>query len=244
VVNFDPGAHPAESARLAASAEIAIVFAVRHETERYDSPDMSLPFGQDAPIKAVAAANPNTVVVLQTGSPIAMPWRDRVKSIVQAWFPGQGGAQAIAEALAGKINPSGRLPITFPADVAQTPFPALPGSDVVWTPKTREGDPTTANYREGAEVGYRWFAKDGFAKNGSIPLYAFGHGLSYTRFEHGGLTLRGGDTVTATFTVRNTGQRAGQWRIAEGAYTIALGRSAADLGAQGEVRLTGRSFGR
>src|SRR5688572_1342976 len=98
-----------------------------------------------------------------------MPWRDKVKAIVQAWYPGQAGGQAIAEVLTGQVNPSGRLPITFPADLAQTPRPALPGLGAPW------GTPTTIRYDEGAEVGYRWFAK-----TGATPLYAFGHGLSYT----------------------------------------------------------------
>ena len=106
-------------------------------------------------IDAVAAANPNTIVVLETGNPITMPWRDKVKAIVEAWYPGQAGGQAIAEILTGAVNPSGRLPITFPADLAQTPRPELPGLGTPW------GTPTTIDYDEGAEIGYRWFAKTG-----------------------------------------------------------------------------------
>jgi beta-glucosidase len=157
-----------------------------------------LPWGQDALIETVAAANPNTIVVLETGNPVLMPWREQVKAIVQAWYPGQAGGQAIAEILTGTVNPSGRLPVTFPADLAQTPRAELPGIGTPW------GTPVTIDYGEGAEVGYRWFAK-----YGEQPLYAFGHGLSYTRFDYQDLTVTGGHTVTATFTVTNTGDRAG-----------------------------------
>jgi beta-glucosidase len=177
---------------------VAIVFAIRVEGEGFDSPDLSLPWGQDAVIAAVAAANPNTVVVLETGNPVAMPWRDDVRAIVAAWYPGQAGGRAIAEVLAGAVNPSGRLPITFPADLAQTPRPELPGLGTPW------GTAVTIAYDEGAEIGYRWFAEQDEA-----PLYAFGHGLSYTTFAYDGLELTGGETVTATFTVTNTGARAG-----------------------------------
>ena len=160
--------------------------------------DLSLPWGQDAMIDAVATANPNTIVVLETGNPVSMPWRNKVKAIMQAWYPGQAGAQAIAEVLTGKVNPSGRLPITFPESLAQTPRPELPGLGTPW------GAPVTIEYNEGAEVGYRWYAQ----KNHK-PMYAFGHGLSYTTFDYRDLKVEGGETVTASFTVTNTGTRAG-----------------------------------
>ncbi|MBO9539449.1 glycoside hydrolase family 3 protein [bacterium] len=196
--SYNPGASPAEAAALARRSDLAIVFGVRHESEEFDSPDMSLPFGQDALIEAVAAANPNTLVVLETGNPIAMPWHSKVKAIVEAWFPGQAGGQAIAEILTGKVNPSGRLPMTFPANAAQTPRPELPGFG------TPYGAPVTAHYREGAEVGYRWYAK-----TGAKPLYAFGHGLSYTKFAYRDFTVSGGEAPTASFTVQNVGGRSG-----------------------------------
>ena len=198
VIEFDPGMTPAESALAARNADVAIVFAIRVEGEGFDSPDLSLPWGQDAVIAAVAAANPNTVVVLETGNPVAMPWRDDVRAIVCAWYPGQAGGRAIAEVLTGEVNPSGRLPITFPAGLAQTPRPDLPGLGTPW------GTPVTIAYDEGAEIGYRWFAR-----HGEVPLFAFGHGLSYTTFAYDDLALTGGDTVTATFTVTNTGARTG-----------------------------------
>jgi beta-glucosidase len=197
-IEFDPGMFPAEAALTAARADVAVVFGVRVESEGFDSPDLSLPWGQDAVIEAVAAANPNTIVVLEAGNPVAMPWLDHVKAVVQAWFPGQAGGRAIAEVLAGRVNPSGRLPITFPAALDQTPRPDLPGLGTPW------GTATTINYDEGAEVGYRWFAD-----TGRQPLFAFGHGLSYTTFEHRDLIVIGGDTVTASVTVQNTGTRDG-----------------------------------
>jgi beta-glucosidase len=197
-IEFDPGISPAEAVLAARRADIAIVFAIRVEGEGFDSADLSLPWGQDAVIAAVAAANANTVVVLETGNPVAMPWRDSVNAIVQAWYPGQAGGQAIAEIIAGQVNPSGRLPITFPVDLFQTPRPELPDLGAPF------GTPTVIHYTEGADVGYRWFAK-----TSQIPMFAFGHGLSYTGFEYRDLVVSGGDTVQASFSVTNIGERSG-----------------------------------
>jgi beta-glucosidase len=197
-IDFDSGESPAEAAALARRSDVVIAFGLRVEGEAFDLPDLSLPGGQDAVIAAVAAANPNTIIVLETGNPVAMPWRDHARAIVQAWYPGQAGGQAIAEVLAGTINPSGRLPLTFPADLTQTPRPDLPGLGTAW------GTPTTIRYDEGAEVGYRWFAQ-----TGETPLYPFGHGLSFTSFAYRALEASGDETITATFTVANTGSREG-----------------------------------
>ena len=197
-IDFDPGVSPAEAAAAARRADVAIVFAIRAEGEGFDLADLALPWGQDAVIAAVSAVNPRTVVVLETGNPVAMPWHDSVNAVVQAWYPGQAGGQAIAEVLAGQVNPSGRLPVTFPVDLGQTPRPELPGAGGPW------GTPSTVDYAEGADVGYRWFARTGQA-----PLFAFGHGLSYTRFAYRGLAVTGGDTVTARFRVVNVGERFG-----------------------------------
>jgi beta-glucosidase len=197
-IDFDPGQTPAEAALLAKRSDVVIAFGIRSEGESFDLADLSLPWGQDAVIDAVAAANPNTIVVLETGNPTSMPWRDKVNAVVQAWYPGQAGGQAIAEVLTGTVNPSGRLPITFPESLDQHPRPELPGMGTPW------GTATTIEYDEGAEIGYRWFAK-----TGAKPMFAFGHGLSYTSFAYGDLEVEGGDTITATFTVTNTGDRAG-----------------------------------
>jgi beta-glucosidase len=172
---------------LAKRSDVVIAFGIRVEGEGFDSADLSLPWGQDAVIDAVAAANPNTIVVLETGNPVSMPWRDKVKAIVEAWYLGQAGGQVIAEVLTGKLNPSGRLPITFPAELAQTPRPELPGLGTPW------GTPTTILYDEGAEVGYRWYAQ----KNHK-PLYPFGYGLSYTTFDYKDLKVNGHETITAS----------------------------------------------
>ena len=190
-IEFDPGVNPAEAVPVARRADVAIVCAIRAEGEGFDGADLSLPWGQDTLIAAVAAANPTTVVVLETGNPVVMPWRNSVNAIVQGWYPGQQGGLAIAEILVGRVNPSGRLPMTFPVDLAQTPRPQL-------------DSPTTVHYCEGAEVGYRWFARTGQA-----PLFAFGHGLAYTSFAYRDLQVTGGDTVRVTFTVANTGERSG-----------------------------------
>jgi beta-glucosidase len=197
-IEYDPGMSPAEAALLARRSDLVIAFGIRLEGEGFDIADLALPWGQDEMIAAVTAANPNTVVVLLTGNPSTMPWRNGAKAIVQAWYPGQAGGQAIAELLTGKVNPSGRLPMTFPVDLAQTPRPELPGLG------TPFGTATTIRYDEGAEVGYRWFAQKNIT-----PMYAFGHGLSYTSFAYRDLQLQGGETVTASFTVTNTGQREG-----------------------------------
>ncbi len=282
-IEFDPGQNPAEAALLARRSDVVIVLGVRVESEGFDSPSLTLPWGQDAVIKAVATVNPNTIVLLETGNPVTMPWKDSVKAIIQAWYPGQAGGQAISEIIVGKVNPSGRLPITFPVDLAQTPRPKLAGLGTPW------GTPTTVRYNEGAEVGYRWFAK-----TGAKPLFGFGHGLSYTTFSYSALSVTGGETLTATFTVTNIGQREGvdvpqvyltqaagdmrmrllgfervelkagesrrvtvtadprlmarfdagvdRWRIAEGSYNVALGKSAVAPVLTGAASLKPRLF--
>lgn len=152
-IEYDPGMSPAEAALMARRSDIVVAFGIRVEGEGFDSADLSLPWGQDAVIEAVAAVNPNTVVVLETGNPVVMPWIDHVRTVVEAWYPGQAGGQAIAEILTGAVNPGGRLPLTFPADLGQTPRPQLEGLGSEW------GTPTTVRYHEGADVGYRWFAR-------------------------------------------------------------------------------------
>jgi beta-glucosidase len=208
-VRFYDGAYPAAAAKLAASSDIAVVFVTQWMAEGNDAPDLSLPQGQDELIAAVAAVNPHTVVVLETGGPVLMPWRDKVAAVVEAWYPGARGGEAIAGVLFGDVNPSGRLPITFPASLDQLPRPEIPG----WGRMTsgfETASQTSAkgfgvDYNiEGSDVGYRWYARQGLT-----PLFPFGYGLSYTQFSHDGLEVVGGDTVSVSFSVTNTGGREG-----------------------------------
>jgi beta-glucosidase len=195
---YDAGAFPEQAAALAAKADIAIVFVVRHEREGSDIPNLTLPYGQDALIEAVASANPRTIVVLETGNPVAMPWIDRVSGVLESWYPGQEGGQAIADVLFGAVNPSGRLPITFPRDEADWLRPKLPNLGV------EPGTSVWVEYSEGAEVGYRWYAAHAVA-----PMFAFGFGLSYTQFEYSGVRVTGGKHLRVSFEVRNRGSLAG-----------------------------------
>lgn len=197
-ISFQNGYAAGVAAAYAARADIVIVFATKWEGEGIDSGSLALPQGQDDLIAALADANPNLIVVLETGNPITMPWRDKVKAIVQAWYPGQEGGQAIADVLSGKVNPSGRLPVTFPASLDQYPRAALPGLGLP------DRTPIKVVYEEGADAGYR-----AFAKSGEKPLFAFGHGLTYTRFSHAGLSAKAGATVTLSATISNVGDRAG-----------------------------------
>jgi beta-glucosidase len=197
-VTFDNGYSPDTAAAYAAQADLVVVFATKWDGEAHDSGSLELPQGQDTLIARLAAANRNVVVVLETGNPVTMPWLANVRGVVQAWFPGQQGGQAIADVLTGQVNPSGRLPLTFPAALAQTPRGAIPG---IGLPSRT---PVDVPYPEGADVGYKWFARTGQA-----PLFAFGHGLSYTRFTHGQPWARAGQDVVLGVTVANAGARAG-----------------------------------
>lgn len=198
-VVFDDGRYPSAAAELAKRADVVIVFANQWTTESEDAPDLSLPSGQDDLIRAVAAANPRTVVVLENGGPVNMPWLDRTAAVVEAWYPGAGGADAIADVLFGVVNPSGRLPITFPASVEQMPVSQVPGFGL--PPQ----QPFDSPHAQGAAVGYRWLAT-----HNQTPLFPFGYGLSYTRFGYGALKLTGGKTLSVSFSVRNEGDRAGK----------------------------------
>ncbi|WKL57128.1 glycoside hydrolase family 3 C-terminal domain-containing protein [Asticcacaulis sp. ZE23SCel15] len=199
-VLFDNGRSLPEAVRKAKTADLVIVFGNQWMTELLDAPDMYLPKGQDALIAAVTAAHPKTVVVLQTGGPAAMPWIDQAPAILSAWYSGAKGGEAIADVLFGDVNPSGHLPMTFPRDIAQTPRPAvLDGFD---PPAKVQFDVT---YHEGSDVGYRWFAK-----TGATPLFPFGHGRSYTTFGYSDLKVKGGDTLSVSFKVTNTGKVAGK----------------------------------
>jgi len=211
-VEYLDGADRAAAVAAAHAADVVVVFAEKFATEAVDERDIALEGDQDALIAAVAAANPRTVVVLETGNAVAMPWLAKVPAVLAAWFPGQRGAEAIARVLSGAINPSGRLPVTFPQTVEQLPNPVLPGSDLPPPDKETKATygvnanapPFTIHYPEGADAGYRWFDK-----TRAQPLFAFGHGLSYTRFRYDALAIEGGKTLTVRFRVTNTGSRVG-----------------------------------
>jgi beta-glucosidase len=205
-VKYNDGKDTAAAVQLAKASTTAIIFANQPMREDMDAVSLSLPKNQDALIEAVAAANPNTIVVLETGGPVSMPWSDHVKGVVEMWYPGIGGAQALANILFGEVNPSAKLPVTFAKDDAQLPHPVVPGLEgVSASARNRELKlkPFDLNYTEGAKVGYKWFE----ATN-KQPLFPFGFGLSYTTYAYSGLTVD--DTQhTVHFTVRNTGKREG-----------------------------------
>ncbi len=223
-VKFDSGADPASAAALAKSSDVAIVFATQHASEGMDLKNLSLPDNQDALIEAVAAANPHTIVVLETGGAVLMPWIDKVAAVVESWYPGIRGSEAIANVLFGDVNPSGKLPLTFPkseADLphpihvgppkpdADHPMPKLAGAPGLIGMAMGIGPFFDVNYDEGLKVGYKWYDAEK-----KPVLFPFGFGLSYTTFAYSALKITPGDTTTVSFTLKNTGKRAGS-EIAE-----------------------------
>jgi beta-glucosidase len=197
-ISFVDGNDPAAAAAAAKTADVAIVFGTQWSGESFDVA-MKLDGNQDALIDAVAAANPRTAVVLETNAGVAMPWASRVAAIVEAWYPGTAGGRAIANVLAGRVNPSGHLPVSFYQNDAQLPRPVRPGGST-------ENDVFTLPYSEGAAVGYKWLDRQNLQ-----PLFPFGHGLSYTSFGYGPITASAGANgrVHVRFTLRNTGKRPG-----------------------------------
>jgi beta-glucosidase len=207
-VQFDSGANPASAAALAKQVDVAIVFAYQWMSEDMDLPSLSLPDGQDALIEQVAAANPRTIVVLETGSVVTMPWINSVSAVVEAWYAGSKGADAVARILFGDANPSAKLPISFPRSEADLPHPKLLTPPPVSDPAsgTPAAKPTfNVSYDEGLRVGYKWYDSEH-----KPVLFPFGYGLSYTTYSYSGLKVNAGkDATTVTFTVKNTGARAG-----------------------------------
>ena len=199
-VVFDDGTDPARAARVAAQADVALVFANQWIGEANDAQTLALPDRQEDLITSVTGANGRTVVVLQTGGPVTMPWLARVPAVLEAWYPGTSGGEAIANVLFGVVNPSGHLPATFPASEQQLPRPKLDGD-----PKNPELQ-FAVDYHEGAAVGYKWFDLKGHK-----PLFPFGHGLSYTSFAYSGLSgqVKNG-RLHVRFKVTNTGNVAGK----------------------------------
>ncbi len=201
-VIYNDGKDTTSAAKLAQTADVAIVFVNQFAREGADLPTLELPDNQDDLVRQVAAANPHTVIVAETGGAFLMPWIDRVGAVLQVWYPGVRGGQAIAAVLFGKVNPSGKLPITFPKNDADLPHPVLigppPGGDMLH-PKLFD-----VNYTEGLKVGYKWY--DAEKKE---PLFPFGFGLSYTTFAYSHLQVASGREVSVTFKVQNTGGRLG-----------------------------------
>ncbi|MDO8409674.1 MAG: beta-glucosidase [Phenylobacterium sp.] len=215
LVTYADGRDLAAAMAIAADADVAVVFAEQWTTEAEDLPTLALPGDQHTLIAAVASANEKTVVVLETGGPVTMPWLDDAAAVLQAWYPGARGGEAIARLLFGEAEPSGRLPISFPRSTDDLVRPEIPG--MIFGPPV-EGATIPTSYPdvqqhkgrfsvphpEGAAVGYRWFDRQQ-----TSPLFPFGFGLSYTRFAHENLRLQGGASVRARFSVANVGDRAG-----------------------------------
>ncbi|MGM9736522.1 MAG: glycoside hydrolase family 3 C-terminal domain-containing protein [Candidatus Cryptobacteroides sp.] len=190
----------------AADADIVIFVGGLNKSKHQDCEDsdrfgLELPYNQDAVIEALASVNPNLAVVVVSGNAVAMPWVDKVNAIVEAWYGGSEAGNALADVLFGKVNPSGKLPFTFPVSLEDNGAHALKAYD----PKSR-----TANYSEGIFVGYRWAQKHDIK-----PLFAFGHGLSYTDFAYSEASanrasMSENGTLTIKTTVTNTGKVAGK----------------------------------
>ena len=197
-VTYNDGSSDSSAASAAAAAKVAIVFASDYESEGSDLTSIDLGTADDNLISAVAAANPNTIVVLNTGSAVTMPWLPSVKGVLEAWYPGQEDGTAIASLLYGNTDPSGHLTVTFPTSLSQ-----VPASTAAQWP----GANGTVQYSEGIDVGYRWYDSHGLT-----PLFPFGYGLSYTSFSYSDLqvgSLPQGGQATVTVKVANTGSRAG-----------------------------------
>jgi beta-glucosidase len=201
-VAFDDGTDATRAAQVAAGADVAVVIVGDRMTEGSDKPCLGLGCGQqdlidrDGLIGAVAAAQPNTVVVLQTGGPVLTPWRDDVRGLVEAWYPGQNGGTAIARVLFGDAEPGGRLPATFPLREEDEP--------TAGDPEKYPGVGERVTYKEGVLIGYRWFDERGLG-----VAYPFGHGLTYTSFRFDRIRIESRRRVRVSAAVTNTGRRAG-----------------------------------
>lgn len=201
-VSYADGSSMQAAAATAQKAQVAIVFVNTDETEGDDRSNLELPHDQDKLVTTVAAANPNTIVVLDTGGPVLMPWVDKVRGVVEAWYPGQEDGNAIAAVLFGDINPAGKLPLTFPQTADKIPTAS---------PRQWPGVNGDSTYSEKREVGYRWYDAQHVD-----PLFPFGFGLSYTTFRLSHLSVtpqrldaKGYSLVRAAVDVTNTGKRAG-----------------------------------
>jgi beta-glucosidase len=211
-VEFNSGSDPDAAAALAKAADVAVVFAYQWTSEGMDLESLSLPDNQDALIAKVVAANPHTVVVLESGTAVTMPWAKKVSAILEAWYAGSRGAEAVANILFGEVNPSAKLPMTFPNSVEDLPHPTLVKPPKATVDADRKGWRRIADglpafqvtYDEGVKVGYKWYD----AENKPV-LFPFGYGLSYTTYSYSNLKVTPGKNPHVTFTVTNTGNRAG-----------------------------------
>jgi beta-glucosidase len=197
-IDFDSGTDVNSAAALAKNSDLAIVFAYQWTAEGMDLPSLSLPDNQDALIDKVAEANPHTIVVLETGTAVTMPWLNKVPGVVEAWYAGSSGDKALARVLAGEVNPTGKIAITFPKNEKDLPHPvisSLPPRDQALTYEV--------HYDEGPEVGYKWYEAQH-----KQPLFPFGFGLSYTSYSYSNLSVDS-SAKTVTFSVKNDGKRAG-----------------------------------
>ncbi len=218
-VTYVSGDDLAAAASASKAADIAIVFGYQAESEGSDLKSLDLSEEQNKLIETVAAANPKTIVVLETGSPATMPWIDKVAGVVEAWYPGIRGAEALSNLLVGNVNPSGKLAITFPRSDAELPHPTLvlpppasqpvrpaPGADIssFMAMMAKGLPPFEIYYDEKLKVGYKWYDAEK-----KPVLFPFGFGLSYTSYAYSGLTVKNGEGLTVSFTLKNTGKRAG-----------------------------------
>lgn len=212
-IDFDSGTDPVAAANLARGADVALVFAYQWEAEGMDLPNLSLPDGQDELIERVAEANPRTIVVLETGTAVKMPWAGKVQGILEAWYAGSSGHKALANILAGQVNPTGKLAMTFPANEEALPHPAIPtlspedegqGTGAV-NGEAHVSSKYSVEYSEGSKVGYKWYQ----AEHKPI-LFPFGFGLSYTSYAYAGLKIEDekGERIVS-FSVKNTGESPG-----------------------------------
>ena len=209
-VKFASGADSATAAALAKESDVAIVFAHQWTSEDMDLPNLSLPDNQDAMIDRVASANPRTIVVLESGTAVTMPWIDKVSGVLEAWYAGSKGADAVANILFGEVNPGAKLPMTFPRSETDLPHP----QEVIPPPSalgeaavmaTGEAKPTfEVHYDEGLKVGYKWYDAEK-----KPVLFPFGFGLSYTSYSYSNLRIKPGEQTIVTFTLKNSGSRPG-----------------------------------
>jgi beta-glucosidase len=212
-IEFESGEDIAAAENLAKKTDVAIVFAYQWLAEGMDLPNLSLPENQDELIKRVAASNPRTIVVLETGTAVTMPWVDQVQGIVEVWYAGSRGHKALANILTGQVNPTAKLAMTFPRSEEDLPHPTIPklspedkdqGTGAVNGP-THATSKYSVDYTEGAKVGYKWYQ----AEHHPV-LFPFGFGLSYTTYKYSGFKVENeSQQYTAHFTVRNTGKHGG-----------------------------------